>query len=190
MGGNCRWCKKNGAAESRYMCIGERRLGRTKMKKTYRLLIIFTILFTNISCDQVSKKIVRQKIDYNAQIQVIENHFTLTRVENTGAFLSVGNSLSKPLKFILLSLLPLLAIVGGIFYLTIKSNVSKAAVISFCFVIGGGIGNIFDRIAYGSVTDFLYLKWGALHTGVFNLADISIMMGTGIILLFSFLKRT
>lgn len=160
------------------------------MKKTYRLLIIFVILFTNISCDQVSKKIVRQEIDYKEQIQVINNHFTLIRVENTGAFLSVGSSLSNPLKFILLSLFPLLAIGFGIFYLSTNNNVSKAALIGFCFVIGGGIGNIFDRMVYGSVTDFLYLKWGMLHTGIFNLADVSIIVGTGIILAFSFLKRT
>lgn len=161
-----------------------------QIKNFSRLLIIFTILFTNISCDQVSKSMVRQQVDYNEQIQLLNNHFTLTRVENTGAFLSAGNSLSNPLKFILLSLLPLLAIGFGIYYISTKQEVNKMGLLGFCCIIGGGIGNIFDRMVYGSVTDFLYLRWGVLHTGIFNFADVSIMFGMGIILTFSFLKRT
>lgn len=160
-----------------------------KMKRIYRFVIIFLILLTNISCDQASKKIVRQEIDYNQEIQVIPNHFTLTHVENTGAFLSMGNSLPNPLKFMLLSLLPLLAIGFGIYYISTKQEVNKAGLLGFCCIIGGGIGNIFDRMVYGSVTDFLYLRWGVLHTGIFNFADVSIMFGMGIILIFSFLKR-
>ena len=54
--------------------------------------------------------------------------------------------------------------------------------IGLCFVIGGGVGNLFDRMVYGSVTDFLYLKFGVFQTGIFNMADVSIMTG----MLFSF----
>jgi signal peptidase II len=59
----------------------------------------------------------------------------------------------------------------------------------FCFIIGGGIGNLFDRIFRGSVTDFLYIKFGIFHTGIFNLADVSIMSGMFIVLIQFFLKR-
>jgi signal peptidase II len=59
----------------------------------------------------------------------------------------------------------------------------------FCFVIGGGIGNVFDRIVYGSVTDFLHINFGFFQTGIFNLADLSIMTGVFIILLQSLFKR-
>ena len=61
--------------------------------------------------------------------------------------------------------------------------------IGLCFVIGGGVGNLFDRILYGSVTDFLYLKFGIFQTGIFNMADVSIMTGISIVLLQFLLKR-
>jgi signal peptidase II len=61
--------------------------------------------------------------------------------------------------------------------------------IGLCFVIGGGVGNLFDRILYGSVTDFLYVKFGIFQTGIFNMADVSIMAGLFIILLQVFMKR-
>ena len=49
-------------------------------------------------------------------------------------------------------------------------------------IIGGGIGNIYDRILYSSVTDFLYLEFGKLHTGIFNMADVSVVIGVLLIL--------
>lgn len=52
----------------------------------------------------------------------------------------------------------------------------------WCFVIGGGIGNLADRIIHGSVTDFLHLDLGVLQTGIFNFADVSIMAGLMMIL--------
>ncbi len=57
------------------------------------------------------------------------------------------------------------------------------------FCIGGGVGNLYDRIIKGSVTDFVHLKFGPLQTGIFNAADVSIMIGLGLILLDTFLKR-
>lgn len=49
--------------------------------------------------------------------------------------------------------------------------------LAFAFVIGGGIGNLIDRVAYGSVTDFLQFRLGAFKTGIFNMADVSVSMG-------------
>jgi signal peptidase II len=76
----------------------------------------------------------------------------------------------------------------GLVYLFLKP-VSGNMLIGLCFVVGGGVGNLFDRILYGSVTDFLYLKFGIFQTGIFNMADVSIMAGMSIILLQFFLKR-
>ena len=57
-------------------------------------------------------------------------------------------------------------------------------------MIGGGIGNIYDRILHGSVTDFLYIDLGGVfHTGVFNVADLCITVGISIILIQSWFKK-
>ena len=58
-----------------------------------------------------------------------------------------------------------------------------------CFLIGGGIGNIYDRIVYGSVTDFFHIDFVIFKTGIFNVADMSIMTGIGLLLLQSFKQK-
>ena len=61
--------------------------------------------------------------------------------------------------------------------------------IGICFLIGGGIGNIYDRIVYGSVTDFLHMDFVLFKTGIFNMADVSIMTGIGLLLLQTLLAK-
>ena len=158
-------------------------------KTMFRVLIIFSIVIINIGCDQVTKKIIRENVSQNEIISVLSNHLTVTNVENSGAFLSLGDSLPQTVKNILLSLLPALVISWGLIYTLTKQTISLAMLLGLCFIIGGGIGNIFDRIAYGSVTDFLHISLGGFQTGIFNMADVSIMTGTFIIVLCSFLKR-
>jgi signal peptidase II len=109
------------------------------------------------------------------------------KVENTGAFLSLGNSLSHPVRFVLLSIIPLLVLGYGLFFLLTNKHVSKVTLTGICFVLGGGLGNVFDRIVYGSVTDFLHIDFGIFQTGVFNLADVSIMTGM-ILIVFDYFK--
>ena len=155
-----------------------------------KTILILSIVIINIGCDQVSKKIVRQNVNPYETIHLLSNHLTVTRVENSGAFLSAGDSLPKATKNILLSLLPLIAIAFGLFFILSKKNLSNGMLAGFCFVIGGGIGNIFDRIVHGSVTDFLHINFGFFQTGIFNMADMSIMAGVAVILLQSFFKKS
>jgi signal peptidase II len=157
-------------------------------KSIIRTLLILLVIVINIGCDQFSKKMVKRSVLPYETIHVLNDHLTLTRVENSGAFLSAGDSMSKASKQIFLTLIPIVAMVLGLVYLFFKP-VSGNMLIGLCFVIGGGVGNLFDRILYGSVTDFLYVKFGIFQTGIFNMADVSIMAGLFIILLQVFMKR-
>jgi signal peptidase II len=157
-------------------------------KNIIRIVLILLIITVNIGCDQFSKTIIKRSVLPYETIRVLNNHLTVTRVENSGAFLSAGDSMSKVSKQIFLTLVPIIAMVLGLTYLVVKP-VSNNTLIGVCFVIGGGVGNLFDRILYGSVTDFLYVKFGFFQTGIFNMADVSIMVGIFVILLQFFLKR-
>ncbi|MEX2234331.1 MAG: signal peptidase II [Cyclobacteriaceae bacterium] len=157
-----------------------------KIKSSFRALVILIVLSSNIGCDQVSKNIVRQRIEYNEEILLCNNFLTITKVENSGAFLSLGNSLPKPVRILLLTLLPIAFLGLALFYLFTKKGLSGIAVMGICFVAGGGIGNVYDRIIYGSVTDFLHMDFVIFQTGIFNMADVSIMSGTFMLLLDSF----
>ena len=151
--------------------------------KNIRLFLLLIMVALNIGCDQVSKIIVRDKVDYNEQISIIKDHFILTKVENPGAFLSAGTDLPLAVRFVLLSILPAIVLGYGLFYLLMKKDLPKIMQIGLCFLIGGGIGNVIDRLLYGSVTDFLHMDFGLFRTGIFNLADVSIMIGIGILII-------
>ena len=158
-------------------------------KGIIRVFVVLLIIIANIGCDQVSKRIVRRNVAPDQTFSMLNDHLTVTHAENTGAFLSLGDAMPKTAKNILLSVLPLLALAFGFYYTITKRNISKTTLVGLCFVMGGGAGNVFDRIVYGSVTDFLHIKLGYFQTGIFNLADLSIVTGTLIILFHSFFKK-
>ena len=74
-----------------------------------------------------------------------------------------------------------------LFFLMIKSaNVEK---FGFCLIIGGSFGNIFDRLSYSSVIDFIDFNLGNFHWFIFNVADIFISTGVFILIMFELLKK-
>jgi len=80
--------------------------------------------------------------------------------------------------------------IGLFVFLLIKKDLTKLAIVGLSFIVGGGIGNLYDRILYGSVTDMVHIDLGGVfRTGIFNAADVSVMIGTGLILLEQFLTR-
>lgn len=164
-------------------------VGQMKTKRVLRTFVILMILSVNIGCDQISKTIVRQKLDYNEQIGLVNNYLTITKVENSGAFLSLGDSLSEPVRIILLIVIPIIVIGIAFIYLLLKYNLSNLTTLGICLIIGGGIGNMFDRVIYGTVTDFLHIDFIIFQTGVFNIADFSIMIGVFIVLIETYIKK-
>lgn len=150
--------------------------------KNLRWSVLLLLLTLNFGCDQISKKIVRTEISDYEHISIIKDRFTLTKVENSGAFLSLGDNMPYIFRLIILTGLPLLFLGYGLYFLFAKRNLPMSMQIALCFLIGGGIGNLYDRIVHGSVTDFMHMDFYLFQTGVFNFADISIMIGVGILL--------
>ncbi len=148
-----------------------------------RFVILLLLILGNAGCDQISKRLVRDKVDAYAQIEVVRDRLMLTNVENTGAFLSLGAEWSGTWKNLFLAIIPAIVLSYMLFLVLFSRNLSTALSVGLAFITGGGIGNIYDRIRYGSVTDFLHLDFHFFETGIFNLADLSITFGTVIVLL-------
>jgi signal peptidase II len=157
-----------------------------KMNGIVRWSLIAIVLVINISCDQFSKSIVRERIMEYERISIFKNYFTLTNIENSGAFLNVGDTMPEPWKSIILTFFPVAVLVGGLIYLFYKKDLPSITQFGICLMIGGGIGNIYDRIVHGSVTDFMHIDLGYFQTGIFNMADVSIMAGMAVLLFTSY----
>ncbi len=158
-------------------------------KNTIKKLGIVVLVLLNIGCDQLTKDVVRKTIAPLEYITFLNDRFVLTNVENKGAMLGFGADLPPILKGILLQGLPIFVLLILLFRVLKKSNLDYWLTLAFAFVIGGGIGNIIDRVAYGSVTDFFQIKWGVFKTGIFNMADVSVSIGVFLIIFLSFRQR-
>jgi signal peptidase II len=156
--------------------------GQQVIEKMRTILLLLLVLI-NVGCDQVSKRIVREKIDYYEEIKIVDRYFVLTKVENSGAFLSLCNNLPGIVKIIFLSILTALILLFGLYYLIQQDKNSAWLSVGIAFALGGGIGNLYDRILYGSVTDFMHIDYLFIKTGIFNMADVSIMTGMILIII-------
>lgn len=139
--------------------------------------MLLMVVLCNAGCDQVSKDVARNHIDYRQIIEVLGDTFVLTKVENTGAFLSLGTAWPEPVKWVALVALPMLILAYGLYIMFSARHISYRMAFGLAFAIGGGFGNMYDRLVFGSVTDFMHLDFGIVRTGIFNMADLSITLG-------------
>lgn len=155
-----------------------------------RSAYIIVLILINLVLDQISKVWVRNAVGEREEIQLIGDSFVLTNVENAGAFLGMGSDLNKTVWIIVMLILPILVLGFVLRYIFKDRTIDRLSLIGFCCIIGGGIGNIYDRIRVGRVTDFLHIDLGGIFkTGIFNIADLSVTSGLILILLASFIHR-
>ena len=158
--------------------------------KNKRNLCIISLVVLNIILDQLSKFWIRGNVAPYHDINIIADYFIITNVENSGAFLGLGSDFSPVIKSILLLALPVGVLVTVLVYVFKDKSIDKLSLIGYSSIIGGGIGNIYDRFLYGSVTDFLFIDLGGVFkTGIFNIADLSVTTGMILIIWASFKNK-
>ena len=133
--------------------------------------------------DRITKRIIESRMSVFDTYTVIPGFFDLVHARNRGAAFSMFADSTSPLRpFFLIGLsLAALILVAGI--LRKASTLDKATAIGLSLILGGAVGNVFDRIVSGAVTDFLDFYIGALHWPAFNVADSAIVIGSGLLLL-------
>ena len=160
------------------------------MKLSRSSIFISLLIGFNIAIDQISKFWVRNYVELYQETQLLGNKFILTNVENSGAFLGMGSELNPALKIILLLILPI-AVLGFVLHYVFKDKtIDKLSLIGFSCILGGGFANIYDRMLYGSVTDFFHIDLGGIfRTGIFNMANLSVTTGMILIVTASFVYK-
>ena len=151
----------------------------------FKKIALFALIALNVACDQWSKDYVRGHVEGGSYTELAGENFILTRVENSGAFLGLGQNWSPWFKQILLNAFPIALLLYLAYRMFYRSYWNSLMQIGLCFIIGGGLGNLWDRLLIGEVTDFFQLRAGPLHTGIFNMADVSVSLGLCLVLLAS-----
>ena len=149
--------------------------------KTWRYLLITALV---IVLDQISKILIRSSMEIGQIIPVFGNLFRLWHVSNTGAAFSMSTGSLSADRWILTA--AGLIASALLVYLLFKQ---EQAVPKFCFamILGGAIGNLIDRIAFGKVTDFLdsdFPDFIMERWPVFNIADSSIVIAITIFIIY------
>jgi len=124
-----------------------------------------------IALDQISKEVIRNRLDIGEFVKVIDRFFYISHYENSGAAWSIfqnGRAFLIPVS-IIVSL--------GIIYWLYKER-DRFHRIALSFILGGAIGNLIDRITKGTVTDFLEFHFGSYVFPIFNMADTFIVVGS------------
>ncbi len=139
--------------------------------KTNRKIIY--IILSIVFIDQISKRITYVYLQPQAVIPVINRVFYLNYFENSG----VAFEILQKNTWLFLLITSILIIIATYFVLK-DTNISNAARLGKALIIGGLIGNLMDRVIYGFIIDFIDI----FECPVFNLADISIVLGICILL--------
>lgn len=153
------------------------------MKARQRYILFAIILVVGIALDQITKMLATEHLMGEGRIEVVGKLFSFVYALNEGAFLSMGASWSPMLRLIVLTIIPGLLLISFLIYMLRSDKHAKGMSVAFALVSAGGLGNIIDRVLAGQVVDFMHMDFGIFQTGVFNVADIYIMVGVGILII-------
>jgi signal peptidase II len=147
------------------------------MLKLY-LISLFVFLL-----DILSKNFIQKKIIYGEQVE-ITSFFSLVHFQNPGAAFSFLSDQGGWQRYFLIAI-SLLAVLY-IPWLINQYKKNILIVIGLLLILGGAIGNLYDRISYGYVIDFIYLHIAEFYWPAFNVADSAISLGVLLFLYGSF----
>ncbi len=142
-----------------------------------RLSLVTAIVAVTVALDQVTKAMAQAWLPPHT-LHLLGDTVRLAFSENVGAFLSLGASLSPALRFWIFTVASGGMLVLVAIYVVSSDELPQDAIVALAFVLGGGVGNLIDRITReGRVVDFLNFGIGNLRTGILNVADIFITFG-------------
>jgi signal peptidase II len=154
------------------------------MKPGIKILLFCVTCTAFISCDRATKELAKVHLKDKLPISYYHDTFRLVYVENTGAFLSMGDDWSKTTSLWVFNILPLIFLTALFIYTIRKSNqLPNSIMFALALLFSGGMGNIIDRFLFDRhVTDFMNLGINNLRTGIFNFADLYVTIGICVIL--------
>ena len=139
-----------------------------------------------IVLDQISKLWISSRFSYGENLRITD-FFNLVLAHNKGAAFSFLNDAGGWQRWMLSAI----AMVAAVWIVRLLRQHAQETLfcLALALVLGGALGNLIDRVAYGYVVDFLDFYWKANHFPAFNIADSAISVGAALLLLDSFRKK-
>jgi signal peptidase II len=144
-------------------------------------LLLVAVLMATIGCDRVTERIATDTLAGVPDRSFIGGTITVLYTENRGGFVSQGAGFSprgRTAVFVVGTGLVLVAVGIGM----LRSRLAPWPLLGATLFVAGGASNWFDRVTHGTVIDFLNVGIGPVRTGVFNVADMAILVGVGLII--------
>lgn len=139
-----------------------------------------------IVLDQITKLLIANNFSYGENL-VLLNTFSLTLMHNPGAAFSFLSDAGGMQRWLFSGIAIIASI--SITWLLKKHATQTLFALSMSLILGGALGNLIDRIAYGYVIDFLLFHWDEHYFPAFNVADSAITCGAGLMIWESFMEK-
>jgi signal peptidase II len=133
--------------------------------------------------DRFSKWLIESHVSFTDTFRIIPGFFDIVHSENRGVAFGLFNDGATNWSTGLLSLFALIAVLVIAALLWNGARLDRLSLAGLSLILGGAAGNLFDRIVWGHVTDFLEFYIGDYHWPTFNLADSAIVIGSGLLLI-------
>lgn len=146
-------------------------------KASWRQYLLHIVIISVVFIADFVSKLIIYKIPIESYHYTINQFFNIVMVKNHGITFGMLNALKMPYLINIISILILIYIV------TLYKKSSKYEQSALSMIIGGALGNIIDRIINGSVLDFIDIHYKQYHWYVFNVADIAVCIGVGLLIL-------
>ena len=147
-----------------------------------RLATLASLLVLSLGLDRATKLLAMAELQGRPRQSYLFGLFQLGYSENPGSFLSLGADLSDELRFWLLVVLLGALLAGMLGFALFSKRLQPLSLAGLALIVGGGLGNWFDRLLYGNVVvDFMIVGLGPIRSGIFNLADLFLELGIGLI---------
>jgi signal peptidase II len=149
-----------------------------------RLALFLVVSLACVGIDQWTKQLATEGLRGQPSRHWLGDTFRLQYATNEGAFLSLGASLPPQWRYWLLTLGVGALLLALAIYAVASPKLDQFQSGSYALIAAGGFSNWVDRARYeGVVVDFMNLGLGSLRTGVFNVADLAILVGIGLLFL-------
>jgi signal peptidase II len=140
-------------------------------------LLYLGLSFILFGMDRATKALVVRHLPLYESVPVVEGFFHLTHVANTGALFGLMAGLASPLRGFVFIAIPVVAIALIVVFQLRSRQGDLFTQSGLALILGGALGNLYDRIRFGHVIDFLDFSLAGYHWPAFNIADSCICLG-------------